>query len=88
MGLMTSQLRRFRAWSFLLGFVVPKLILLFTTAGWSAQPYSINFGFYYHALLLHFDLIHKLVITSCLSKHVFTSIENYSTTILTLSNIA
>ena len=22
----------------------PKLILLFTTAGWSAQPYSINFG--------------------------------------------
>ena len=28
----------------LLEFVVPKLILLFTKAGWSAKPYSINFG--------------------------------------------
>ena len=26
--------------------MVPKLILLFTTAGWSAQPYSINFVIY------------------------------------------
>ena len=25
--------------------MVPKLILLFTREGWSAQPYSINFGF-------------------------------------------
>ena len=40
---MTSQLHCFRAKSMLWGFVVPKLILLFTTAGWSAQPFSINF---------------------------------------------
>ena len=33
----------FRARSILLGFVVPKLMLLFTTEGWSAQPYLINF---------------------------------------------
>ena len=24
--------------------MVPKLLLLFTTEGWSSQPYSINFG--------------------------------------------
>lgn len=30
----------------LLTFVVPKLILWFTRAGWSAQPYSINFGLF------------------------------------------
>ena len=27
----------------LLAFMVPKLLLLFTAAGWSVQPYSINF---------------------------------------------
>ena len=43
MGLMTSQLCRFRAMSILWAFVVTKLILLFTTVGWSAQPYSTNF---------------------------------------------
>ena len=41
---MTSQLRRFRARSILEGFVVTKLILLVTKAGWSALPYSINLG--------------------------------------------
>ena len=44
MGLMTSQLRTFRSKSFLSAFAVPKLILLFTGDGWSAQPYSNNFG--------------------------------------------
>ena len=43
MGQMTSQLCQFRPRSILWGFVVPKLILLFTTEGWSAQPYSTNF---------------------------------------------
>ena len=44
MGLMTSQLQIFKARSVFGGaFVVPKLILLFTKAGRSAQPYSINF---------------------------------------------
>ena len=43
MKLMTSQLRTFRVRSMHWGFVVPNLILLFTTAGRSAQPYSINF---------------------------------------------
>ena len=43
MGLMTSQLCTFRARSMLWVFVVPKLILLFTKEGWSAQPYLINF---------------------------------------------
>ena len=40
---MTSQLQIFRARSILWAFVVPKLTYSFTTAGWSAQPYSINF---------------------------------------------
>ena len=44
MGLMTSQPCHFRARSILWGFVVPKLIFLFTREGWSAQPYSINFA--------------------------------------------
>ena len=44
MGLMSSQLCHFWVRSTLWEFVVPKLILLFTTAGWSVQPYSINFG--------------------------------------------
>ena len=44
MGLLTSQLCQFRPRSILWGFVVPKSILLFTTKGWSAQPYTINFG--------------------------------------------
>ena len=35
----------FRARSIIWVLVVPNLILLFTTAGWSAQPYSINFGY-------------------------------------------
>ena len=43
-GVMTSQLRTFRARSILLAFVVPKLILLFTKAVRSAHPYSVNFG--------------------------------------------
>ena len=43
MGLMTSRLRTFRARSILLVLVVPKLILLFTREGLSAQPFSINF---------------------------------------------
>ena len=42
MWLMTSQLCTFRARSILWRFVVPKLILLFTKAGRSAQPYSIS----------------------------------------------
>ena len=46
MGLMTSQLCQFRPRSILWGFVVLKLLLLFTTEGWSAQPYYINFAFY------------------------------------------
>ena len=33
----------FRARSIIWVLMVPKLILLFATAGWSAQPYSINF---------------------------------------------
>ena len=41
MGLMTSRIISFRARSIQLA---PKLSLSFTTAGWSAQPYSINFG--------------------------------------------
>ena len=41
---MMSRLGILRAWSNLLAFVVPKLILLFTTEDWSAQPYSINFA--------------------------------------------
>ena len=45
MGLIASQLCRFRARSILEGFVVPKLMLLFTKAGWSAQPYSTNFDY-------------------------------------------
>ena len=44
MGPMTSPFHIFRARSILLAFVVHKLILLFTKAGWSAKPYSINFG--------------------------------------------
>ena len=44
MGLMTSKLLLFRATSILCQFMVPKLILLFTTAGWSGQTYSINVG--------------------------------------------
>ena len=43
MGLMTSWLRTFRVWSVLWAFVIPKLKLLFTREGWSAQPYSIIF---------------------------------------------
>ena len=39
MWLMTSQLCIFRDRSILKAFVVPKLILLFTAEGWSAQPY-------------------------------------------------
>ena len=44
MGLMTSRLWIFRARLICWSFVVPKLIPLFTADGWSAQPYSINFG--------------------------------------------
>ena len=44
MGLMTSCLSILRARSILSAFVVPKLILLFTTKGKSAQPYFITFG--------------------------------------------
>ena len=46
-GSMTSHLWIFRARSILLGFVVPKLILLFTWQDWSAQQYSINFERYW-----------------------------------------
>ena len=46
MWLMTSQLGTFRTRSMLRGFVVPKLILFLPNAGWSAQPFSINFGTY------------------------------------------
>ena len=42
MGVMTSQLRLFIARLILCAFVVSKLILLFTTAGWMAQSYSIK----------------------------------------------
>ena len=31
--------------------MVPKLKLLFSKAGWSAQPYSTNFGIYQNVLL-------------------------------------
>ena len=42
--LMASRLIIFRARSILLEFVVPKLMLLFTAEGWSAQPNSIYYG--------------------------------------------
>ena len=42
-GLMTSQLWSFSARLILFAHVIPKLILLFSKAGWSAKPYSINF---------------------------------------------
>ena len=41
---MTSQLRVFKARKIPWVFAVLKSILLFTTAGWSARPFSINFG--------------------------------------------
>ena len=44
MGLMTSQLRTFQPRSILWAFLVPKFILLYTKAGRSAHPYSINFA--------------------------------------------
>ena len=46
MGLMISWFGIFRARLILLAFVVPKLRLLFTSEGWSAQPYSIKFDLY------------------------------------------
>ena len=42
MGLMTSQLLIFGSRLILWAFVVLRLILLFTAAGWRAQPYSFN----------------------------------------------
>ena len=42
-GLMKSQLRTFWAKSIFWAFMVPKLIVLFTTAGWNALPYSTSF---------------------------------------------
>ena len=45
MGLMTSQLCIFWTRPILWAFVVPKLLLICTKVGWSAQPYSINFAF-------------------------------------------
>ena len=52
-GLMTSWLCIFKARSILRAFVVPKLILLFTAEGLSAQRYSNNFE-------CHFTLTFKL----------------------------
>ena len=42
----------FRAWAIVLGDVVPKFILLFTPAGWSARPNAVNFGLLSHDLVL------------------------------------
>ena len=47
MGLMISRLCTFRAKSILLSVCGPQVdTCLFTTAGWNAQPYSINFDTY------------------------------------------
>ena len=87
-GLMRSQLCTFRARSILSAFEASELKLLFTKAGWRAQPYSIKFGrgvclteevelrYFLLQQLFHWNSSHRLLMSN-LTKIRCTAPNNF-----------